>query len=277
MELSAPAWLAQLEPHRIEDALRGNAYEEATAKQRQCLKTAIAYHALQGEGAQEQRCFSNFAARGFWQEVHTKPADFALVLCAENFCAPARMIAAIMPALLNHVPVYFISIGQPHASLLLTLELLGLEEAFAVPTKAADSIFESLFQSLFEVGETQNPRLILLENSPDDTLKLVFVQAKALGWPTFEDAQKYQLSLDPSLDQEARESITFAHGPARYVDQYTHEAHAFFIKNSQGSTQNCPQIWGQGLEGCWQYPNHGKDFFLQKTLTVGFSTPSSSD
>ncbi len=271
MELITSPWIHLLEAHRIDDAARAQAYEAASAGQRQCLKTAIAYHALGGENIPEQHLKQNFTAQGFWQESHTKPADFALMLCAENFTAPARLIAATMPALLAHVPVYLIAIGTPSPSLLLTLELLGLEESFAISTEKAPTVFESLFQALFEVENRGQGRVVLLANSKDDTQSLIFVQAKALGCPTFEDAQKHEITLDADLAKASKDLLAFAHAGASLSEKISPDSHTFYTQKSVENAAPYTNVWGLGMEACWRYADLEKSFFMHTTYQAGLT------
>ncbi len=271
MELTTSPWIHLLEAYRIDDATRAQAYEVASSPQRQCLKTAIAYHALCGENIQEQHLKQNFIVQGFWQEKHIKPADFVLVLCAENFAAPARLIAATMPALLAHVPVYLIAIGTPAPSLLLTLELLGLEESFAIGADRASNVFESLFQELFEVENREQGRVMLLANSKDDTQSLIFVQAKALGCPTFEDAQKHEITFATDLDEASKELLAFAHAGARLSEKISPDSHTFYSQKSVENTASYTDIWGAGMEACWRYADLEKSFFMHTTFQAGLT------
>ena len=100
--------------------------------------------------------------RGFRRTATDGPAPFALVAFPASLRSPARLAAALMPAILAGVPLTgaFCLGGEPTPEVLVTLELAGVEDAFALP--AAE------FTRL--TGELPQCRVVLLHGLDENAL-----------------------------------------------------------------------------------------------------------
>lgn len=111
------------------------AYESLGDKGRAILKKCIArQYDVWGELPQREVNSKTFRS-GFGVEWTRAPAPWALIVCDSDYPSPAALIAALMPAVLAGVsrilPCFLPVGGDISSSLLATLELSGVEEAYA--------------------------------------------------------------------------------------------------------------------------------------------------
>ncbi len=269
-------WLTFLEPYTIDDTLRAEAYENATAEQRQLLKTAIAYQALQGECPSAQSQFYEHKNKGFWQRKHSAPAPLLFILCGEEYLSPARLIATTMPALLAGVnQCIFIQIGKPKPALLTALELLGIEEAYALP-HVSDAM-QWLRTLHNDVMHSHNQRLLLLHQ--EQSLQSLHPMIMDLHMPFFEDARAPHIFLPPTIDESMKSNIHYTQPDAVMVLSPFDFAHAYYGMEkpslnvlsqaiSQG-TARYDQHLTQGMEGCWHISGLCPQFFLNQCVMAG--------
>lgn len=200
-EDSGPAWPRWLEACRVPDGPRAAAYEDTPAHLRAAIKTALALHQTHaGEMDSQSGRDERFPRRGFRQTVTDGPAPFALVAFPALLRSPARLTAALMPAILAGVPLTgaFCLGGEPTPEVLVTLELAGVEDAFALP---ADDFVRL-------TDELPRCRVVLLHGLDDAALP----ERGALpGRIWREDA--LPLLLLPQDVAADKELLAFAHGP----------------------------------------------------------------
>ncbi len=273
------SWLHFLQAHSIPDELRAQAYEDSTAQERQLLKTAIAYHSLAGQSPSIESTVTAYNNQGFWQRKHSAPTPLAFILCGEEFHSPARLVAAAMPALLAGVAQsIFLQVGPPQPQILLALELLGLEEAYALPCADSALEFLRLLGSCDDLNlHTQNTRLLLLH--PQLSLAALSPAAKNLRIPCYEETQAPRIFLAPTLSDSTREYIAFAHPDAEHASGPFAQAQAYYGVDrpsqnvlaqavSQGSALY-QQHFTRGMEGCWHMTGLDKSFFLNHCVMAG--------
>ncbi len=270
------SWLEMLEPYAIDDAQRGAAYEDATAEQRQLLKTAIAYHALQGESPHAASQFCEYKSKGFWHRCHSAPAPTLVILCGEEYNSPARLVAAAMPALLASVPqILFMQIGATPPALLVALELLGMEEAYALPS--LDTARELLSYLQNAPVHAHNQRLLLLH--PQKSLSPLLPLVQDLHIPHMEEAKAPHIFMPPTLSTAMKDKVHYAHPDAVIVTSPFDFAHAYYGTEKpslnllsqaicQGTTLY-DQHFTEGLEACWHTPHLDKNFFLNHYTMAG--------
>lgn len=194
-EDSGPAWPQWLEAFRVPDEPRAAAYEGTPAHLRAAIKTALALHQVHAGEMDSRTCRDErFPRRGFRRTATDGPAPFAMVAFPASLRSPARLAAALMPAILAGVPLTgaFCLGGEPTPEVLVTLELAGVEDAFALP--AAD--FTRLTRELPQC------RVVLLHGLDGDALPGRIWREDAL--PLF------LLPQDTAVDAEL---LAFAHGP----------------------------------------------------------------
>lgn len=200
-ENSGPVWPQWLEDFRVPDAPRAAAYEGTPAHLRAAIKTALALHQAHFGETDRHACRDErFPRRGFRRTFTEGPVPCALVAFPASLRSPARLAAALMPAILAGVPLTgaFCLDDEPSPEALVTLELAGVEDAFAL--SATD------FARL--TAELPGCRAALLhgldaEGLPD--------RAALPGRLWSEDA--LPLLLLPDADAVDRELLAFAHDP----------------------------------------------------------------
>ncbi len=273
--MSSP-WTTLLAPYTIEDTIRAQAYEHAGNQERQMLKTAIAYHALDGESPSVQSSVLEYKNKGFWQRKHSAPAPTLFILCGAEYSSPARLIAATMPALLAGVSrTVFIQIGTPCPALLLALELLGIEEAYALP----DLIFALEFLRQLDKSELpcHNQRLLLLH--PAQSLLSLRPMLEDLHMPFYEEARPPRIFMAPTVGESMAQNIGYAQPDAVQTANPFDFAHAYYgvDRPSQNvlaqavcqGTARYDQHLTQGMEACWHMWGLSKDFFLNHCIMAG--------
>lgn len=150
-------WFAE---HAIEDTRMAEAYESLGDKGRAILKKCVARHYdVWGERPQRE-VESRMFRQGFGVELTQIPAPWALIVCDADYPSPAALVAAIMPALLAGVsqliPCFLPVGGGISAPLLASLELAGVEEAYAAEEGEAISLARALTE------EKGKGRIVLL-------------------------------------------------------------------------------------------------------------------
>ena len=141
-----------------------------------------------------------FPRRGFRRTATDGPAPFALVAFPASLRSPARLAAALMPAILAGVPLTgaFCLGGEPTPEVLVTLELAGIEDAFALPAAEFTRLTRELPQC----------RVVLLHGLDENALP---ERGDLPGRIWREDALPlFLLPQDTAADAEL---LAFAHGP----------------------------------------------------------------
>jgi len=129
-----PEWPAWIERKRIDDALTAEAYEKAGPTCRAAIKTATAmfmrYDAPAREVVHEER---TDPSSGFWRSRTVFPAPWAVVAFTPEYTAAARLLGAVMPAIITGVPlIAAVCVGGiPSEPLLTALDLAGIEDIFS--------------------------------------------------------------------------------------------------------------------------------------------------
>ncbi len=262
-------WFQFLEKHSVEDALQAVAYDAATPQQRQCLKTAIAFHALRGESPQNTTQFTDYGAQGFWQEQKKYTAPWLVAVCTADFASPARLMAALMPAIMQRVPVFFVFIGDPTASLLLTLELLGVENVYKLKTH--DALLGALQNS--KDTALHRGRFLFLQHKKQAHAPLIGLQktADSLHIPIFVDHTPPLVHIHKDLPQAHKDLVYFAHADAHFVEDATLFAHACFTHKNFSPMHLYQHEWLLGMEACWLYANYGSHFYYNISYSSGLT------
>ena len=138
-ELLPRFWPPVLEQGRVADRAFATAYAALPDRNRAWIKTGLAalYAALGGPMplavGQERVCGHDLSLA-----TRETPLDFVLVACGPGFASPARLMAAVLPALCARVPeVAAVRVGGAWPKpLLTTLELCGIESAFRLGARA---------------------------------------------------------------------------------------------------------------------------------------------
>ena len=245
-EDSGPAWPQWLEAFRVPDEPRAAAYEDTPAHLRAAIKTALALQQAHAGEMDSRTCRDErFPRRGFRRTVTDGPAPFALVAFPASLRSPARLAAALMPAILAGVPLTgaFCLGGEPTPEVLVTLELAGVEDAFALP--AAD--FTRLTRELPQC------RVVLLHGLDGDALP---ERGDLPGRIWREDALPlFLLPQDTAADAEL---LAFAHGPDCTAQALHGEAARLAMEDEGGPVE---LLLTPGCEAFWLHPGLTPDFF----------------
>lgn len=144
---SFPDWLNEFVP---EDEVFAMAYEDIADTDRAWLKTSIArlldvYGPLKEMAGMTSRSFRS----GFDIQSHHAPVDFAVVLFDASLLSPARLLAALVPALasgVEHVLAARVGAngGPWHKAVLTALELAGQEFVVDLSDAEARRLFTQL-------------------------------------------------------------------------------------------------------------------------------------
>ncbi len=256
--MSSAVWSKLLAKYDIDDALRAHAYEASSATKRACLKNAIAFHALEDEGPSHTHIQREYAAKGYLLNKQISPAPWVLCICAPDYNSPARFIAALMPALMAQVPqIYVLHMGKPAPSLLVALELLGIEQALAIAEKSLNEV-----QELLTDLSTEQGRVLLFSDGKLD-MASVHNHANSLHIPLWEDAGPPHIYAHPNADQDL---LNFADPHAVFCELSSPHLDAVYGYDKSNPSPKASQIWGKGMEGCFIHLHLSKAFFQNSTL-----------
>lgn len=274
---AASPWPDSLERGRVGEGAFAAAYARVTDRQRAWIKTALAalYAAWGGPRPLDE---TRQAALGHDLRLTRldTPLDYALVACGPGFASPARLAAAILPALCARVPeVAAVRVGGGAwpRPLLTTLELCGVESVFRLGSRA----FAGLARELAALGRGA---LVVLDG--------LAVPAVPTGGPTVLDARlDGPVGVFPGPDAAFDwDALAFAHpdltfhvhgatppptGPfvpgqgalaetagLGYAAVYAGEADA------RAALTAAPLVLGPGRESLWLWPRLAPAVFRQR-------------
>lgn len=159
-------WPPAMERGKVGDAAFARAYASVPDLDRARIKTGIAA-VFAACGGPMPRLRRNEAALGH-DLVLTRsdaPLDFAVIVCGPRFASPARLVAAVLPALCARVPeVAAVRVGGAWPQeLLVALELCGVETACRLGPRALASVWPQL-------AAQGSGALVLLDGAPRPAL-----------------------------------------------------------------------------------------------------------
>ena len=145
--LSPGQWPMAMEQGRVADAAFAAAYARSTDLQRAWTKTGLAavFAALGGPmPASRQR--REVLGHDLDLTAADAPLDYVIVLCGRDFLSPARLVAAVVPALCARArDVAAVRVGGAWPKPLLTaLELCGVETACRVTSRDLTELLAEL-------------------------------------------------------------------------------------------------------------------------------------
>ena len=265
-----PDWLESFRP---DDDLYADAYEGTPAPLRALLKTAIAFafHRYRAD-AGESRTETKSSRAGFFRMETSRPADWVLAVAAEGFASPARLLGALVPAVVAGAGRIALVSPAPFAPAVATaLELSGLEDSFTLDDERTADLYEDLRAA------SPNGRVIVFPGPEPLTpgQKDVLHRAAADGVPVFCDhAAPRLLSLYGKIDghedglspEEMRSRLLWLHPDAVLLDEPAPGMNAVFAPEGVLPPFEAPLLAGPGMEACWQ--SLDPDFFLTRTLSA---------
>lgn len=281
--VSSPTLPAWLDATRPDDRLAASAYENTPAPLRALLKSAIAlYFQLWGEMPAEKTHRVRNPAAGFaWQRAE-RPVPWTLAVMDPAYASPARLLAALLPAVLAGVDMILVVCpDQPPAPVQnVALDLAGLENLYVVPSAGASApTVRDLVHELAAQGEG---RLLLFptEQSRFSSLfQTLRETARSLPLRLWEDRPAPRIALiaddadgeDKADEAILRNNLQWAHGDAvvrRVSPGVRPEWNNFaawcaarpdiFEELAAG---HAPLLLGPGMEACWLHDGVIPAFF----------------
>lgn len=264
-----PVWV---ESCLVDDERFGSAYAAVADEHRALLKTLISR-------LWDWSCPERFVAsscerigKGGWTAGElSAPADWAVFACGEDLDSPARLLAAVIPAIAAGVPDILVVRDEraPWSDSLLTaMELAGVEMVGELPKDRMQELFSGLAAG---VGQG---RLILLgdvDAEMDEGLQPVFLPACGEGVIVSETEDFLDIAslrfAHPSLalrvygDISVPEGGLAEPGQGRWQDDCAVVAFVDdgLVREAAGSF---PLVLGAGNEFCWVWPQLRPAFFV---------------
>jgi hypothetical protein len=264
-----PSWV---ESHLVDDERFGSAYAAVADEKRAILKTLISR-------LWDWSCPERFVASsrerigkdGWTAGEEWSPADWTVFVCGADLDSPARLLAAIIPAIAAGVREILVVRDEQSPwpdSLLVALELAGVELVGEMP---CDRMQQLLSHMAAGCGQG---RLVLLgdvDAEVDEALRPVFLPAHGdgvivAGSDVFPDISLLRFA-HPSLalrvygDMPVPEDDSVQPGLGRWQDDCAAVA---FVDNShvQEAAGCFPLVFGVGSEFCWVWPWLRPAFFI---------------
>ncbi len=261
-----PAWSQLITTYEVADRDKAYAYESASDQERSCLKNGIAYHALSGEGLSCEHIIREHAAKGYRQQVQIKPAPWLVCLCASGYTSPARLIAALMPAIIAHVPqIFIIHLGKPAPAILVALELLGIENSIALVENPLPMAQDFLSHVINERG-----RVIILPDEGTDFTPLR-KYLNGVNIPFWEDAKPPRIYAKSTANKEL---LNFTLPDAIFCNDLNLQVNAVYglpdnLTDDLVESPFITQAWATDMEGCFVHDNLQRKFFQNSLLMAG--------
>lgn len=266
-----PSWIAK---SLVADAVFGRAYARVPDHGRALLKTALARSWETSAPSETVASRTEKALRSGLRAVTSSAPRPGLVLLLDPAeTSPARLLAALAPALAAGIPevlaVRLGGRGNPPASLLVALELAGVERLALLPKEQGPKLFEHLaghapaclVLALGSVpgpaawrGRLERPLGLWLDKSGDLDLEAVrFAQPDAVleAWgPGTRSLTGPVVRRSGTFETFLRQGYA-----ALYAPRTRHEA----------CLGRAPLVLGPGCESCWLWPDLAADLFLERS------------
>ncbi|MDO5537604.1 MAG: hypothetical protein Q4F72_08760 [Desulfovibrionaceae bacterium] len=268
-----PDWVVD---RRVPDEVCARAYENAGHLCRAAVKTAMAMYFRYDEPMREVLHESRGdPMSGFWRSRTVFPAPWAVIAVTPRYTASARLLAALMPAIMCGVPqIACVCVdGSPSEQTLVTCELAGIGSVLTL------SLAELC--ALLEETQPGPGRLVLLH---EGDLDLVRTQARSLHVPCYEERRPPVLTiprpeifdLDVLRFAQGEQPVSRAlHSPAPqapdvlYASAEAVRNHCLASTHAPFSLGMAPLALAPGCEGFWLHHGLGRSFFLAHRVGFG--------
>ena len=269
-----PHWTSQLVP---DDALFAQAYQDLSDRERAWIKTGIArlydwYGPRKDVGGEDLRRWSGGL------ETHTRfdAVDFAVVLFDDTLLSPARLLAALVPAIATGVrQVVAVRVGEDSApwrkAILTGLELAGQESVIGVDQNQARRL-------LAELRETDRPGAVAVlgPKAMETCVSEQYAATRMAFWrPRFSRMATVWMEEGDPLDLDA---LAFIHPDIAFsvygaetelpgpnftraeggFDDFLHASSdvAYLPRERMAAAAGMVKLaLGPGLEGTWVWPD----------------------
>lgn len=262
-----------VDARQVADDAFAAAYDSLAAGERAVVKAGIArMAAVAGDAAPVETSSTTCMRQGFYLHEQSRPASWAAIFLDEGFASPARLLAALLPAILAGVPEILVCRtadgGEFPAPLLAALELAGQE---TVVQCSPDEILTLLAECC---NADSRGRLVFLGGAS------VFDRAAAMarenGTPVRHFAGPVRIGIAASSFGEpvCNDHLRFAHPDAAFVsfegDAAKGDFAAVFCANEAvpGFLGSAPLVLTPDNEAFWHWPGVDTAFYRARSLGV---------
>ena len=249
--IELPDWLEACRP---DDELYADAYEGTPAELRALLKTAIAFCFHRWPLMEDEAHLERISSRsGFRHSEVSRPAGWVIASLGPGFSSPARLLAALVPAVLAGAgPVIVVSEAPFAPAICTALELAGLEDSFLLDGEQIPGLYEDL-RALSADG-----RVVAFPGADGaftEAQKELLHSAALDGLPRLRDLPSPRLLClhEPGSEAEAR--LQWLYPDADMLREAAPGLRAAYVPDGSACPQDAaPFICGPGMEACWPGP-----------------------
>ena len=251
LNIELPAWLENCRP---DDTLYADAYEGTPAELRALLKTAIAFAFHRWPLADDEKLTSRTSARaGFRHSESSCPAGWVIASLGPGFASPARLLAALVPAILSGVSrILIVSEAAFSPAVCTALELAGLEDSFLLDKEQMPGFYEDL-RALCPDGR------VLAFPSADGTFteaQQELMHSAALdGMPRLRDLPSPRLLCLHDSGSTEEERLHWLYPDAEFLSEAAPDVRAAYVPEDMPGLGGIPFVCGPGMEACWPGPS----------------------
>ena len=262
MNIELPGWLDACRP---DDALYADAYEGTPAELRALLKTAIAFAFHRWPLADDEQHTSRRSARsGFAHSESSSPAGWAIASLGPGFASPARLLAALVPAILAGVERILVISEAPFSpAVCAALELAGLEDSFLLDGEQMPGLYEDM-RTLCPEG-----RVLAF---PDAEGHFTPAQQELLhsaaldGMPRLRDLPSPRILCLHEPGSFHEESLRWLQPDAEFLSEPAPDIRAAYVPGEESAPGGVPFVCGPGMEACW--PGPSPEFYRTRTCSA---------
>ncbi len=259
-----PNWA---EGFHVGDDVFAKAWEDISPHDRSLLKTAIAFqfHLWNTRDYCETR-EKHSRREGFATKLHSMPAPWVVIILAPGFSSPARLLAALVPAMLAGTSPIIITLSTLPSAVCVSLELAGVEDVFLMDCTNAKSLVATLN------AQSEHGCLVLFPWDGSDQPSLSSINETFCGtdqallkFRTWQDRThpRFLVRAWPSENdyQELLRNLRWLHPDAVMVSQKDENtADCAFTTDINAPAGAFTKLsLGPGMEACWVGPS--PDFF----------------
>lgn len=263
-------WPEWLEDFRLPDELFAQAYAAYPAKCRAAIKTSLALATFHfGQSARDGWHDLRDRHLGFWQKCCSSPQNWAIIFLDDKFNAPAPLCAAtVLPVLADVENIAIVCIGGiPRQSILLTLELCGIEDIFCLSLLDAKKL-------LTHIPAGGNAIIFNCTDQRGEIEQLTFARGIPFYTPPW--PPRAVLCDEDDFDKETLE-FCLGFAPSRIDDKFAAEQ-ADVVYAAPGRISELQKSGGSygrllitpGCEGFWLFRDLFPAFFRNNTYGFGF-------
>ncbi len=268
----APSWPEAMERGRVSDAAFARAYARVGDLGRARIKTGIAgIFAACGGPMPLIRRSEAVLGHDLVLTREDVPLDFVVIVCGPGFASPARLAAAVLPALCARAPaVAAVRLGGPWPEALLTaLELCGVETACRVGPRGLAGLWAGL-------AAKGHGAAVLLDGAPrpagELAGRLVLHEAKVVGRALVREAAGAPLDRDALAFAQPDLTLVEASNPPGGPDVLATTADsgydAVYGSGDDGRGGDVPLVLGPGRETFWLWPHLSPEAFRLRRVAA---------